>query len=98
MTLHLEPDIAEELEKRAGGKGQAAESLANEILRRGLKNGAVAESPVEGQNAYERLKEFIGKFDSGKVDASTIPQSDDPYEREFGDILVEKYRKQGLNL
>jgi len=100
MTTQVElaPDVAEKLDERAAGSGQAAGELANAILRRELEIGKAPVSPFEGQNAYDGLQEFIGAFNSSMVDRSSSRTGDDPYEQAFGEIVEEKYRKQGLRL
>lgn len=51
---------------------------------------------MDQQSAYEALKPFIGMFNSGKVNQAEIPQSDDPHEIALGEIMDEKYRRQGF--
>lgn len=47
----------------------------------------------QGKTPYELGKEFIGKIDSGIQDSSARP-----HKTVFGELLLEKYKKQGLDL
>ena len=97
-SVTLAADVAEKLEKRTAIDGRTIEALANDILRNGLEGDNATVSPVDGQNALEGLSEFIGKFDSGNMDPSDLVRSTDSYEEAFGEALLEKYRRQGLQL
>lgn len=47
----------------------------------------------QGKTPYELGKEFIGKINSSILDSSVKP-----HKTAFGELLLEKYKKQGLDL
>ena len=47
----------------------------------------------QGKTPYELGKDFIGKIDSSIPDSSVKP-----HKTAFGELLLEKYKKQGLDL
>ena|SRR5438874_13751037 len=99
LILELPPEIEAALAEEARQQGTTPELLAVKTLRDYFAptNGAGQTAPApQEQSAYEALKPFIGMFDSSQVNKAELPQSDDPYERAFGEIMDEKYRKQGF--
>jgi hypothetical protein len=83
-------------------KDQDTASAAARLLRDALRLaplGDTVQRAPKPESACEALKDFIGKFDSRQVRPNEqIPPSTDPHERAFGEILNEKYRKQGFKI
>src|SRR5690242_5888390 len=99
LVLELSPEIEAALTEKAQQQGTTPELLAVKTLRDHFAplNGTEQVSPGQQvPSAYEALKPFIGMLNSNKVNKADIPQSDDPQERAFGEIMDEKYRKQGF--
>jgi hypothetical protein len=48
---------------------------------------------LQDKTPYELGKDFIGKIDSGVPDPAAKP-----HKTAFGELLLEKYKKQGLDL
>jgi hypothetical protein len=99
LVLELSSEIEAALQEEAERQGTTPELLAVKMLRDRFApqngNGQKA-APLDQQSAYEALKPFIGMFNSSKVNQAEIPQSDDPHEIAFGEIMDEKYRRQGF--
>ncbi len=102
ITIELTPEEEARLYTIAMREGQDTASAAARLLRDALRldpPGDTVQSAPEPESAFEALKDFIGKFDSQQVrpEEQFLP-STDPQERAFGDILDEKYRKQGFRI
>ena len=102
ITIELTPEEEARLYTIAMRGGQDTASAAARLLRDALRldpSGDTAPSVPQPESACEALKDFIGKFDSRQVrPEEQIPPSTDPHERAFGEILDEKYRKQGFRI
>jgi len=98
----LTPEEEARLHTIAIREGQYTASAAARLLRNALRiapPGDTVQSAPEPASACEALKDFIGKFDSRQVrPEERIPPSTDPHERAFGEIIDEKYRKQGFRI
>jgi len=99
LILELSSEIEAALKEEAERQGTTPELLAVKMLRDRFapQNGNGQQAvPMDQQSADEALKPFIGMFNSSKVNKADIPQSDDPHEITFCEIMDEKYRKQGF--
>lgn len=102
IIIDLTPEEEARLHAIAVREGQDTATAATSILRHALRQddseGMLQEAP-EAESAYEALKDFIGKFDSRQVrQEDKVPPSTDPQERAYGEIIEEKYRKQGFKI
>ena len=102
ITIELTPEEEARLRTIAMREGQDTASAAARLLREALRlapPGDTVQSVPEPESACEALKGFIGKFDSRQVrPEEQVPPSTDSQERAFGEILDEKYRKQGFRI
>ena len=85
-------EITDELERRlrltAEASGLSPEQYAKQLLELAL----APPQPDEGGGkcAAELLTDYVGAFDSGKV------VSDPRYRSAYGDVLDEKFSRQGI--
>ena len=54
------------------------------------------EAVTEGRNLAEALSDLLEE--ARHVEKETPPPHSDPYEKAFGEIMAEKYRKMGFKL
>ncbi len=102
MTLTLAPDTEARLLAAAAEKGLAPEEVIDTLLRRDIEE-TVQDTP-EFQDTPEQARLRAALFSViAKAQALTPQprgeireQADE--ERMFGEIITEKYRKQGFNL
>jgi hypothetical protein len=89
IHVDLNEDAENRLRSNAEAKGIPAEAYAKELLESVLdtpeQNGAA-------QSARDALADYIGAIDSSTFKA------DSRYRSGFGDLLYEKYTKQGITL
>jgi hypothetical protein len=97
MIIDLTPEEEARLHAIAVREGQDTATAATSLLRHALRQqnpeDRLQNAPETG-SAYEVLKDFIGKFASRQVRQEKVPPSTDPHERDYGEIIAEKYRKQ----
>ena len=102
ITIELTPEEEARLHTIAMREGQDKASAAARLFRDALRLdplGDTVQSAPVAESACEALKDFIGKFDSRQVrPEEQISASTDSQERAFGEILDEKYRKQGFKI
>jgi hypothetical protein len=102
ITIELTPEEEARLHTIAMREGQDTASAAARLLRDALRldpPGDRVQSAPEPESACEALKDFIGKFDSRQVrPEEQVPPATDPHKRAFGEIIDEKYRKQGFRI
>jgi hypothetical protein len=102
IIIDLTPEEEARLHAIAVREGQDTTTTATSLLRYALRQedpeNALQKAP-ELESPYEALKDFIGKFDSRQVrQDEKVPPSTDPQERAYGEIIAEKYRKQGFKI
>jgi len=102
ITIDLTPEEEERLHAIAAREGQDTVTTARGLFRHALQQERPedkVQTAAEPESAYEALKDFIGKFDSRQVrEEDKVPRSSDPHERAYGEIIEEKYRKQGFKI
>jgi len=102
ITIDLTPEEEARLHAIAAREGQDTVTTARVLLRDALRQERpedMSQTVPDTESAYEALKDFIGKFDSRQVrEEDKVPPSSDPQERAYGEIIEEKYRKQGFNI
>ena len=94
MTHQVEiPDHVYQIAQRAAAREgiTPAEWIAATVSRAGAPVPA-DENPGEERPTRELLARYIGAFDSSRV------TPDPQYRTEFGDIVAEKLRRQGLDI
>ena len=94
MTLILTPDTEARLRAVAAQKGLAPEEVIDALLKDFELPAADAEQE-RLQNVFERVH---AKALALKPEPAIENLDRAPEEVQFGEILVEKYRKQGFNL
>ncbi|MCW3099543.1 MAG: hypothetical protein JWL77_5161 [Chthonomonadaceae bacterium] len=102
IIIDLTPEEEARLRAIAVREGQDTATAATSLLRHALRqenSEDLLQNAPETESAYEALKDFIGKFDSREVrQEDKVPPSTDPHERAYGEIIAEKYRKQGFKV
>lgn len=89
IYVDLNQDAETRLRSNAEAKGIPAEGYAKELLESALHT---PDQNCATQSAREALADYIGAIDSSSFNA------DPRYRSGFGDILDEKYTKQGITL
>jgi hypothetical protein len=102
IIIDLTPEEEARLHAIALREGQDTATAATSLFRHALRQENPADllqNAPEPESAYEALKDFIGKFDSREIrQEDKVPPSTDPQEQAYGEIIAEKYRKQGFNI
>jgi len=101
LTINLAPDEEAQLQAHAAQKGLLAEEYIRTALRhefqRDAPKPAQTASPWAGKSLAGALEGRIGLFRSETEDGGPSHTAEDTG-AEFTKTLVEKYRKQGLEL
>ena len=105
MTLTLAPETEARLLKAAAQKGLAPEEVIDVLLRGDASdtNSETAEELLV-QDTPEQARMRAAFFEMTAKAQALVPEPYNPNpaqaeeERLFGDIITEKYRKQGFNL
>jgi hypothetical protein len=93
ITVELNENAENRLRVSAEAKGIAVETYAKELLENFLGSPATSsDQNGTGQSAAEALGDYIGALDS------SILAPDPRYRTSFGEILDEKFAKQGITL
>ncbi|HEY3411958.1 MAG TPA: hypothetical protein VGM51_02765 [Armatimonadota bacterium] len=93
MTEQVWEGTWEEIKKRGEG-------LANRRVRLILLPEGADEQPngENGQRLSEQLADLVNQAESLDATSPESAQSTDPYEIAYGEIVAEKFRKQGFNV
>ncbi len=101
VTLNLAPDEEAQLQAHAAQKGLPPEEYIQTILRHEFQRDAPTppqtSSPWAGKSLAEALEGRTGLFSSETEDGGPSHTAENTG-AEFAKIMVEKYRKQGLEL
>ena len=84
ITVRLDPDTRRELDKLT----RAHRVSRSEVVRRAIRRMAKEDPATEEINVYERMKDHIGKFRSGRSDLSQNTGE------KFYEIVLEKHRRR----
>ena len=84
ITVRLDPETRRKLDKLT----RAHRISRSELVRRAIQNMAKEDPATEEMNVYERMKDHIGKFRSGRSDLSQNTGE------KFYQIVLEKYRRR----
>ena len=91
IVIDLTPEEEVRLRQEAGQQGQDEETAVKTAVGQWLDQPAPETAEVEIPDYW---KGYAGLFDSRTTESPARPEKSS----EFTDILVEKYRKQGLRL
>ena len=94
MTEQVWEGTWEEIKKRGEG-------LANRRVRLIVLPGGAEIEPAnstDGQDMSKALAELVEQCEHLNLTPAGPPQYADPYEEAFGEIVAEKFRKQGFNV
>lgn len=96
MTVQIEvrPETAAKFQAMAAAQNLSIQEYLEKLVSdlASAENGNGAEQQQE-KSPYELGKDFIGSIDSSIIDPDAKP-----HKTAFGELLVEKYKKQGLKL
>ena len=97
MTLTLAPETEARLLAAAAQKGLAPEEVIDALLKEdnGTENSAANAEQERLQSVFERLHSAALALE---VEPASPKTDRAPEEVQFGEIILEKYRKQGFNL
>ena len=84
ITVRLDPETRRKLDKLT----RAHRISRSELVRRAIQNMAKEDPATEEMNVYERMKDHIGKFRSGRSDLSQNTGE------KFYQIVLEKHRRR----
>lgn len=103
MTLTLAPDTEARLLAVAAEKGLAPEEVIDVLLRRDTNASLQdADEPVQDTPEQARLRAALFQVIAKAQALEPVPAKERPdqalEERMYGEIITEKYRKQGFNL
>jgi Arc/MetJ-type ribon-helix-helix transcriptional regulator len=84
ISVRLDPDTRRKLDKLT----RAHRVSRSEVVRRAIERMAKDDPATEEINVYERMKDHIGKFHSGRSDLSESTGE------KFYQIVLEKHRRR----
>lgn len=84
ITVRLDPDTRRKLDKLT----RAHRVTRSELVRRAIQGMARQDPATEKIDVYERMKDHIGKFRSGRSDLSQNTGE------KFQQIVLEKHRRR----
>ncbi len=92
MTIQIDvkPETATKFQAAAAALNLSVQEYLDRVATL-LYSGQNGDS--QDKTPYELGKDFIGKIDSSSSDPSVKP-----HKTAFGELLLEKYKKQGLDL
>lgn len=93
VTITLEPVLEQIVTEQARQQGTTPELLIQNVIRQKYLPALDLESPSNGQNMADFLKDYIGCIDSSEIYPEGSYLSEDTG-RKFSELLLEK-RKQG---
>lgn len=102
MTLTLAPETEARLLAAAAEKGLAPEEVIDALLRQETTEPVDMTEPVQDTPEQARLRAAFFELIAEAQALEPVPAKERPEqaleERLFGEIITEKYRKQGFNL
>lgn len=104
MILTLAPETEARLQALAARRNEAPEAVVDAALKRLLQDEPQPEAPAaKDDSEQQRMRELLASVQAQARLLPPVPPeqratASSPEEEAFGEIVAEKYRKQGFNI